>query len=232
MKLKLFNIFILLLVLTACSSPNTLGQAAEIDWVDFIVLNDIHYIGNYHRDNKLHSEDIQETIGEVKFNVAKNIKVTNYKVKNGDSAYLDKGTKIYRIKGYKPEFRIAVNVEDEWRIYEADTNPKAKKGEDLVDIQNKVKYISINSETDGVTELGSIIEKTKVENMVGMVLAASVNQEFRGNDGQRYFISFHMFDGTDVTRCYWIKSGELARGILLPDDFSNEIKKALSEKSQ
>lgn len=232
MKVRIIRLLILILplILTSCSIPGINGTRAMIDWVDFIVLDDVHYIGNYNGGNKLIEESIEGVIGEVKFNVSNNIKETSYKVKNGDAAYLPKGTKIYKIKGYKPEFRIAVNTEGEWRIYEADSNPGAKKGEDLLDISGKVLYIGINSETDGMTELGAVKGKADIDILVNMVLNAEVNQSSQEHDGQRYFISFHLLDGSDITRCYWIDSGELSRGILLPNEFAIEIKKALSRK--
>jgi hypothetical protein len=217
-------------ILIACSPTNITNDKVMIDWVDFVIFNDIHYQRSRYDDNKLLDNNIEELYGEVKFNVANHIKDINYKIKNGDSAYLARGTKFYRIKGYKPEFRIAVKIDGGWRIYEADTNPKAKKGEDLLDIHNKVIYIGINSETDGVTELGAIKEKSNIEKLVNMILNAEVNQSSQDHDGQRYFIAFHLMDGSNITRCYWIDSGELSRGILLPNEFGVEIKKALSSK--
>jgi hypothetical protein len=219
------------LILAACSIGNNSGTGTLIDWVDFIVLGDIQYVGNYYGDNKLVEGSIDKVIGEVKFNVSNNTKKTDYKLKNGDAAYLPKGTKIYSINGYKPEFRIAVNTEGEWRIYEADTNPGAKKGEDLLDISDKVLYIGINNETDGTTELGAIKGMTEVGNLVNIVLNSDVDQSSHVYDGQRYFISFHLQDGSSITKCYWIDSGELSRGIMLPDEFGIEIKKALSVKN-
>ena len=55
-------------------------------------------------------------------------------------------------------------------IYEADTNPHAKKGADLLDIGGKVEYIGINSPLDGKTELASIKEESLVSSLVEMVL--------------------------------------------------------------
>ena len=229
MKTKLISMVLILLsfALTACTTPNNNNSGAEIDWVDFIVLNNINYLGNYQGDNKYEQGSMDGVIGKVTFNVSKNVKDPAYKLKNGDAAFLPVGTEIYKIKGFKPEFRIAVNTEGKWRVYEADTNPIAKKGEDLLDIKDKVSYIDINSETDGTTELGAIKEKVTIDKLVNMVLASEVDQNRKDQVGQRYFISFHLLDGTNVTRSYWIDSGELSRGIMLPDEFGIEIKKTL-----
>ena len=102
--------------LTACSAPNNNNPGIEIDWVDFIVLNNINYLGNYNGDNKYEQGSIDGVIGKVTFNVSKNVKDPAYKIKNGDAAFLPVGTEIYKIKGFKPEFRIAVNADGVWRI--------------------------------------------------------------------------------------------------------------------
>ena len=49
------------------------------------------------------------------------------------------------------------------------------KGVDLLDIGGKVTYIGVNSEQDGVTELGAIKGKTQVSALINMVLQAPVD---------------------------------------------------------
>jgi hypothetical protein len=232
LKIKILSVLILVLtlILSSCTFLGTRNISVSIDWVDIIMLNDIQYIGNYNNGNELTENSIGDVIGEVEFNVSENIKDSGYKVKNGDAAYLPKGTRIYKLKDYKQEFRIAVNIEKEWRIYEADTNPGAKKGEDLLDIRDKVSSIIISRETDGMTELRAVTDKADMDKMVNTVLNAEVDQSIREQDGERYFISFGLLDGSNVTRCFWIDSGELSRGILLPDEFGIEVKKALAKK--
>lgn len=90
-----------------------------------------------------------------------------------------------------------------------------------------MSYIGINSETDGTTELSAIKDKKDMEKLVEKVLNADVKQNSQEHEGERYFISFHLLDGTDVTRAYWLESGELSRGIMLPQEFGDEIRKAL-----
>jgi hypothetical protein len=101
-------------------------------------------------------------------------------------------------------------------LYEADTNPAAKKGADLLDISGKVEYIGVNSAVDGTTELASIKEEGQVLELVDMILEAPVDQTFRSHEGRQYFIAFYLNDGTVVKRSYYIHSGDLSRGIMLP----------------
>jgi hypothetical protein len=229
MKTICLFITIIILILSGCSSKSE-KYGAEIDWVDFIIFNNIHYSGNYYGNNILQESDIECKIGKVNFKVSENIRDPEYKIKNGDAAFLEKGTVLYKIRGYKSEFRIAVKQNNKWRIYESAINPKAKKGDDLLDIRDKVAYIGINSETDGKTELASIKDKKEVNYLVNMVLESEVNQKLIFGEGKRYFISFHLLDKTDVTQCYWVEACGLSNGIILPKEFGAGIEKALKVK--
>lgn len=87
----------LVFVLIGC---NNNVEHTEIDWVDFVKLNGETYEGIY--DGILSDPSLvgKET-GKVKFTIADNVHSTNYKIKNGDAAFLDKGTKIFEVKGNK-----------------------------------------------------------------------------------------------------------------------------------
>jgi hypothetical protein len=150
-----------------------------------------------------------------------------YRPKDGDAAFLNPGTPLYGVKGYKASFRLAAWEDGRLTLFEADTNPAARVGGDLLDISGRVQYIGINSEQDGVTELGAIRDKAEVDSLVGMVLEAPVNQQLGDHSGARYFVAFHLSDGTIVARAYWASTGELSRGIVLPQQFRQTIEHAL-----
>jgi hypothetical protein len=65
--------------------------------------------------------------------------------KNGDATLLPKGTKIYKVKGYAPDFRLIAGDQ----LYEASHNPKAKILADFYDIEGRVERISLESTADG-----------------------------------------------------------------------------------
>jgi len=136
---------------------------------------------------------------------------------------------LYGVKGYNSAFRLAARRNDEFTIYEADTSPNARMGRHLLDIGGKVRYIGVNSDFDGVTELAAIEDPGLVAALVEMVLDAPVDQGRRDpeNPHSSYFIAFHLIDGTDVIRGYWPDSGELSRGIMLPGEFRSAIDEAL-----
>jgi len=95
---RLLSVSILLiLILTGCrSSP--FGQHVVIDWVDFIKWKGKTYDGIY--SGALADKTfIGEKLGEVKFKVADNVTNPEYKIRNGDAAFHEKGTEIFKIKG-------------------------------------------------------------------------------------------------------------------------------------
>jgi hypothetical protein len=96
--MKKWGLFILLLiVLTGCRSTPFDGHSI-IDWVDFIKWEGIEYDGIY--SGVLADEVfIGEKLGTVKFKVADNVTNPNYKIRNGDAAFHEKGTEIFTIKG-------------------------------------------------------------------------------------------------------------------------------------
>ena len=97
-------------------------------------------------------------------------------------------------------------------LYEADINPSAKTGGDLLDIRGKVTAIDIIN--DHKTILGTIDDEETIERLVALVLEAPVNQRSRDHDGPNYFLGIRLVDGTSVVRAFWLETGELSRGIM------------------
>ena len=111
---RLFVFTLLCALLAACQRadalPNQdaeevekqkLHQAEEmatiIDWVDFIQFEGKHYVS---AESAIISEKsgIGEKAGEVSFKVADNIDDPYYKIQNGDAAFWEKGTSLFKVK--------------------------------------------------------------------------------------------------------------------------------------
>ncbi len=141
-----------------------------------------------------------------------------YRIQDGDAAFLDPGTPIYAVKGYAPEFRLA-SVSAGWlTLYEANTNPGAKVGAELLDIGGKVSSIGIRG--------GWVDDPGTVQALVEMVLEAPVDQSRRDREVEMFLIPFNLEDGTTVVRGFRAKSGELSRGIMTPASFGILIAQA------
>ena len=106
-------------------------------------------------------------------------------------------------------------VDDGVKLFEADTNPLAENGEDLIDIRGKVTSIDILSEEDAITVLATIDEERAVGSFVEAVLGSPVHQERLGRgNGERLFLGFRLADGTSVVRGLWLESGQLWPSIM------------------
>ncbi len=206
--------------------PHATGnQGSTIDWVNFVRLHGIEYLAE--TAATLAASELGLVVASVHCRMEGNISDLGYQPKDGDAAFLDPGTSLYSVKGYKPSFRLAAWQEGRLTVFEADSNPAARVGGDLLDISGKVQYIGINNEQDGVTELGAVKNTDEVNALVAMVVDAPVNQQVTPPDGQRYFIAFHLDDGMTVVRAYWPAAGELSRGIALPQQFRQAVEQAL-----
>lgn len=225
---------------TAQASPISATQAvAIIDWVDFIMLDGITYTASDYTNfgevgRSLKDTDLGPEYATVKNKLDGNVFDTRYRPRNGDAAFLEAGTPVYLVNGYSPRFRLAARRNGRTLLYEADTNPAARKGADLLDVGGKVRRIGVNDQQDGMTELGSIEDPLQVEALAGMVAQAPVNQSLQqglayNSSGPRYFIAFYLQDGTAINRAYWPDSGELSRGIILSGEFRAAIKQALQK---
>jgi len=222
-KTHLVVVAFITLTLTACGS---------IDWIDFVQFNGIHYIAVDYFGGAAGRDLVEADLGP-EFARVKNKYAETYLFfipkccRDGDAAYLDAGTLVYIVKDYNPEFRLAAYRDDRLVLYEVDTNPKAQTGADLLDIGGKVRYIGVVSAQDGVTELATITDPEQVAVLVELVLGAPVDQTRLTQVGIQYFIAFNLRDDTIVSRGYSPDSGELSRGIMLPDAFGIAVEQAL-----
>jgi hypothetical protein len=215
-------VFLPLIGLVSCGSgaSGAGGAGVQIDWVNFIRFQGITYLAD--------SQHIAPTLlgpqfAQVKFKLEGNVHDPNYHSKDGDAASLNAGTLVYTIKGYRSTFRLAAYQDKALVLFEADTNPLAKHGSDLVDFAGKVRSIGVNSAQNGTLQLGAVKDPREVTSLVNMVLSAPVNQQIGGSDGIRYFIVFYLNDGTTLSRMFTLNTGELARGIQLPKAFGKAI---------
>lgn len=226
MRLLLAALACLAAVITGCSRPNR--QVAEISWVDFVRVGGVTYSSHHAQGRALPTdEDLGPPYGVVSHKVAGNVTSPGYRAKDGDAAYLDPGTVLYRLKRYRPEFRLAARREGELVIFEADRNPTARTGADLLDLSGKVTHISIVSAEDD-RPLTEIREPDLVNRLVALVEAAPVLAAAeQGGDEERYVLTFHFQDGTASTRVYLPASGRLTAGhpgLRLPTEFAAAIR--------
>lgn len=209
-----------LLVLSCESHPQAEPQDARqqvhtctVEWVDFVRFDGIGYssLASFPVDQL--GQVIGPEFARVAFRVPSDC---DYRPKDGDAAYLEPGTPLYAVTGYRTNFVLAANTGGVVKLYEADDIPNAKTGADLLDIDGKVAFARILA-NDAVTEVGRIKDPAQVEQLVAGVLQAKITRADPGRrTGEMYFVSLHMHDGIVIRAVYWQQAGELSRGIRYP----------------
>ncbi len=147
-------------------------------------------------------------------------------IKDGDSVSLEVGTPIFSIAGYRTSFRLAAKGEHGIVIYQAEVNPTAAKGGDLLDIGQKV--VSITVQGSAGDKLAEIEDRGWIDTMVDMVLGAPLSTT-RNNPGtQMVALTLSLADGTFVKKLFWLDSGILGPpDMQLPVDFSIAVGEAM-----
>ena len=212
--------------------PNTRTEVhIAIDWISFVHSGGVDYATPVERGGRmLTPADLGPRVATVCFQVADHVEVPTYRVKDGDAAFLTPGTPLYAVRGYRPTFRLAAWQAGQFTLFEVDSNPRARRGGDLFDIGGKVRYIGVNSEADGTTELAAIRDPWTVQSLVGQILTAPLTAHLTNADerGSQYFLAFHLMDGTDVIRSFWPGSGALAPGVLAPPAVGTAVRVAVA----
>lgn len=153
MKSKIFIfglLFLLMLIMiTSCDSVrlNTKGNA-NLNWGSFIHIDDRRYRGDFNLVLTDPSK-IGNKIGVVEFNTSKNVSNPEYRVRNGDSAFLEEGSKVYAIKGYPDYSYIAAESKDpmhNFMGYEVFRLEWSKSGKPLhLNVAQNVKFEEISN---------------------------------------------------------------------------------------
>jgi hypothetical protein len=209
-----------LVVLGACG-----GQGGAIDWVDFVQLNGITYLAAPPASAGSTAPVLGAQLATTKRQLADNETSPAYRIKDGDAGFLKAGTPIYGLRDYRSSFRIGVKRATGTVIYEADTNPNARTGADLLDLEDKVVGIGIRG-PDYNSELATIQDPVTVTRLVIVTLQAPVDEAIQPA-GAQYFVAFHFRDGTESVRACWPSMGLLQRGIIAGPEFGRTILSAL-----
>ena len=131
--LTLFIVLLPLSGLVSCGPLSSNNQHVVIDWVDFIRFGGITYVAVSPKPGRpLAESDLGPVFATITFKLDGNVQDPGYQSKDGDAGFLDAGTQVYTVKGYRSTFRLAAYENHALTLYEADTNPRARKGADLI----------------------------------------------------------------------------------------------------
>ncbi|MFC5469327.1 hypothetical protein ACFPPD_11395 [Cohnella suwonensis] len=203
--------FVLIMMMVAASCGN-LGKGscnADIDWVDFLMINNVTYYQNDDGTKVITAEQLGKKVGKVSY-MLNGHACTDHATKNGDAAFLPIGTVVYALKGYKSEFRVVANN----KAYEVKENPNAATMGDLMDIEGKVEIVSLESGQDG-SPIGNFSQEAS-SYFISELLPLSyvgfdaVYEKAKHEAG--IFLRVHLQDGTSFRMVYYPKANGFTAG--------------------
>jgi hypothetical protein len=212
---------------THCPSSRKLLPQGAADYIDFVQVGGITYHAATGRGSgrALRDGDLGGPVAAVRCRLAEHIvEDPAQRYLDGDASYLDKGTALYAVKGYRPTFRLAARRDGELVLFEAAENPRAQTWGDLLDLGGKVRWIGIN---DGSNRpLGALRDRRQVARLVELLLGSRVGKPTAcADDG--VFLTFHLDDGTATTLAYSVHFRRLDCRDPLPEAFGAAIRAAL-----
>jgi hypothetical protein len=148
------------------------------------------------------------------------------------AAFMPAGTRVYAVRGYRTEFRLAAVVGDRVFLYQVWRNPRAKVGGDLFDVLGKVRAIDVQRGgplPPGAGQAARVTTKD-ADALVDMLVRAPVRAPRAYTFGEpRYWLTLWLADGTTLVRPYLPESSEVMDGVALPPGFGSILERYLRD---
>lgn len=201
---------------------------AMIDWGDFVRHDGISYSASY---SNLGRPITSGDLGAERFRVKNTVSLTTcdpyYRPIDGDAAFVPAGEPVFAVKGYAPTFRLASRHNNMLVLYEADSNPGARRGADLMDIEGKVKSIALLDQKTGRTPVSRITDRSRVDSLVRIIAGANIDSGYPSpqSTGPVDYVqlAFELDDGTVTVRAYDRIRGIVWRGIQVGGLFTTAV---------
>ncbi|CAM3922574.1 hypothetical protein COLU111180_14735 [Cohnella lubricantis] len=203
----------LLAILPGCQLSGKLAEwtgtcGVVNEWVDFLILNDIHY-DRIEGAEPVPDDQIGDKAGQVKYTMDDH-PCSYHQARNGDAAYLAVGTPVFALKDYRPEFRVIANQQ----IYQVDHNPHAQTMGELLDIEGKVANVSLVSGNDGsiIGYLGADAAEQFVRELLPLQYVGfdEINKQTKPEYG--ISLRVHLQDGTSFSIGYKPEANAFTNG--------------------
>ncbi|MEH6994401.1 hypothetical protein V7075_17070 [Neobacillus drentensis] len=227
MKRLIIFLFLSTFLASCNQSSLTIGcPDGAIEWVDLVKIDDVTYQHQFEAapDEPLSTQiEEGEPIGKVTYKMADNA-CSDHKMRNGDAAYLEKGTTVYTVKGYPSSLMVVAND----KVYVADQKKDAKTIGDIYPIKGLVKEVHIESTDDG-SRIHTFSQEAKEKFLNEWLLLEAIDpmemykeEAFEGN---RIFLEIELNNGVSFRELYWSDTNAFHRGA-----YGNKIIQAVINK--
>ena len=191
--------------------------------LDFVTLDGIDYIRWADEPGRtLTTTDLAGEFATIACSVGEDSRTCSYGL-DAAAAFMPAGSRVYAVRGYATEFRLAVAWRDRIFLYQAWRNPRARVGAHLYPLEGKV--VAIDVEVGAATppsprRPSRIAAEADVRALVDLVLRGVVRPARVPAAGEpRYWLTFWLADGTSLDRPYNPSTGEVMGGIVVPAEF-------------
>lgn len=200
--------------------------------LDFVIFDGIEYLRSTEEPGRpLTRDDLGPEFAVVGCGIAENPRCPY-----GDDAsagLLPARTRMYTVRGYRPEFRLAAVSGEHVMLYQAWRSARAKVGGDLYDIAGKVRAIDVRRDGGGAktAPAAAMIKLAPDVDAVAKMIVAAPVRPHRPREARtpRYWLTFWLDDGTTLGRAYFPDSGELTGGVTLPPEFRAIVDRSFGE---
>jgi len=199
------------------------GSSSTASLFDFVTFDGIDYIRFLDEPGRgLTREDLGIEFATVACSIGEDNRACSYGLEGG-AAFLPTGTKMYAVRGYATEFRLAAVWRDHIYLYQAWRNPRARVGGALFDIAGKVRTIEVRigeptAEAPGKPAV--IVARADVDALVDMIVRGMARRPLAHAVGEtRYWLTFWLADGTTLGRAYFPEASELMGGVIVAGEF-------------
>ena len=201
------------------------GAAETSTTFDFVTFDGIDYVRWIDEPGReLTRADLGAEFATVGCSIGEDSRTCSYGVDAG-AAFLPAGTRMYAVRGYATDFRLAAAWRDHLFLYQAWRNPRARVGGDLFDVAGRVRAIDVRRR-DGrrspreATTPAPIAASRDVEALAQMILRGTVRRPTPHASGEpEYWLTIWLADGTTLGRPYFADTGELMGGLAVPPEF-------------
>ena len=208
------------------------GHAGASNILDYVTFDGVDYIRwPWEPGRSLTRTDLGIEFATIECSLGEDLRGCPYGV-DASAAFMPAGTKMYAVRGYATEFRLAAVWKDHVFLYQVWRNPRAKVGGDLYDIKNRVRAIEVRRGEPPSVPAASPVEITApgdVRALVDMVVRGAMRRPLAHPvDEPRYWLTFWLADGTTLGRPYFVDTSELLGGVVLSREFRALLERYLS----